>query len=63
MAVDSAGNAYVTGFSEGIGTSWDFVTIAYASVGVPLWTNYYNGRTRQGWSKGDRSATPAAASS
>ena len=31
LAVDVAGNVYVTGTSQGIGTSWDYVTIKYAT--------------------------------
>ncbi len=40
IAVDSDGNALVTGASGG-GTR-DFVTIKYSNAGVPLWTNRWN---------------------
>jgi len=38
VAVDSNGNVFVTGESDG-----DYATIKYSSAGVPLWTNRYNG--------------------
>jgi hypothetical protein len=43
IEVDSAGNVYVTGQSQGIGTSTDFVTIKYDSLGNQLWATRYNG--------------------
>ena len=43
MAVDASGSVYVTGYSAGSGSSWDYATIMYSSAGVPLWTNRYNG--------------------
>lgn len=42
IAVDNGGNAYVTGYSGNMNT-YDYVTIKYSSLGVPLWTNRYNG--------------------
>jgi len=45
LAVDSNNDVIVTGFSDN-GTNNennDYTTIAYSSVGVPLWTNNYNG--------------------
>jgi hypothetical protein len=41
LAVDAAGNVFVTGDTTR-GTR-DFATIKYSGAGVPLWTNYYNG--------------------
>ena len=43
IAVDRNGNAFVTGKSWGVGTGFDFATVAYSSAGVPLWTNRFNG--------------------
>ncbi len=43
MAVDGAGNVYVTGHSIGSGTQFDYVTIKYDSNGDWLWGQMYNG--------------------
>ena len=34
---------FVTGYSYGSGTAYDYATIAYSGAGVPLCTNRYNG--------------------
>jgi uncharacterized delta-60 repeat protein len=43
IATDRQGNVFVTGYSVGNGSSWDFATIKYSSSGASLWTNRYNG--------------------
>lgn len=43
LAVDHAGNAYVTGYSYGIGTSRDYATVEYDSDGNQVWVG------RQQW--------------
>jgi uncharacterized delta-60 repeat protein len=42
LAVDNAGNSYVTGFSFRGGTNYDFITIKYDVNGVEQWA-LYNG--------------------
>ncbi len=43
LAVDDSGNVYVTGWSIGIGTSYDYATIKYSPGGDTLWVRRYNG--------------------
>ncbi|MEI6948948.1 SBBP repeat-containing protein [Paraflavisolibacter sp. H34] len=43
LAVDAAGNVYVTGSSPGTGTSRDFATLKYSKDGVRQWVARYNG--------------------
>jgi hypothetical protein len=43
IAVDGAGNVYVTGKSYGWGTNNDYATIKYNSAGVQQWVQTYNG--------------------
>ncbi len=44
IAVDSSGNAYVTGYSVGFGSDYDYVTIGYKPDGGTLWVDRYNGQ-------------------
>src|SRR5229473_1673586 len=49
IAVDSnTGNVYVTGRSDGIGTGYDYATVAYDSRAAELWVARYNGPGNQG---------------
>jgi hypothetical protein len=45
IALDRAGNAFVTGGSSGPNgwPDYDFATVKYSSAGVALWTNRYGG--------------------
>ncbi len=42
VVVNTNGDAFVTGPSEGSTGYSDYVTIKYSGAGVPLWTNRYN---------------------
>ena len=42
-AVDKSENIYVTGYSEGVGTNWDFVTVKYTPSGDVAWIRRLNG--------------------
>ena len=43
IAVDNAGNIYVTGWSRGAGTDFDYATIKYDSAGQQQWAARYHG--------------------
>ena len=43
ITLDKAGNVYVTGKSEGLGTNDDYVTIKYNSAGEEQWITRYDG--------------------
>lgn len=43
LALDATGNAYVTGWSRGRTSNYDFATIKYNSAGVRQWVARYNG--------------------
>jgi len=45
VAVDAAGNVYVTGWSDGAGTGFDYATVKYDLNGNGLWVARYNGAT------------------
>ncbi|HTL55015.1 MAG TPA: SBBP repeat-containing protein, partial [Candidatus Limnocylindrales bacterium] len=48
MAVDRSGNAYVTGYSQGLGTRDDYATLKYDPQGNQLWVARYNGSGNTG---------------
>jgi uncharacterized delta-60 repeat protein len=43
IAVDSSGNAIVTGYSASYSGDYDIVTLKYSSAGAILWLDRYNG--------------------
>ena len=43
LALDSQANVYVTGYSRGNGSGFDYTTIKYSSAGVTQWAQRYNG--------------------
>jgi len=42
LAIDNTGNIFVTGTSDGTGTSTDIVTIKYSQVGQEQWSRRFN---------------------
>jgi hypothetical protein len=42
IGVDTLGNVYVTGWSVGSGTGFDFATIKYSSLGSQVWLSRYS---------------------
>ena len=45
LAIDSSGSTYVTGWSKGNGTNYDYATVAYDSNGKQRWVSRYNAPT------------------
>jgi len=43
VATDIAGNVFVTGKSEGMGTAYDFLTVKFDQNGNQLWSRRYDG--------------------
>jgi len=43
IAIDMNGNAHVTGWSQGMGTDFDYATIQYDPMGTQVWVHRYNG--------------------
>lgn len=43
LAIDEYGNVYVTGSSQGSGTSVDYATVKYNNSGIEEWVARYNG--------------------
>ncbi len=62
VAVDSSGNAYVTGWvytgTHPNGTGKDWMTIAYQPLGVELWRSLYNGTDSTGDNSYSIAVTP-----
>jgi uncharacterized delta-60 repeat protein len=48
IAVDGSGNVYVTGYSTGLGTDYDYATVKYSASGQEEWVARYNGTGNRG---------------
>ncbi|MDI6767576.1 MAG: SBBP repeat-containing protein, partial [Bacteroidota bacterium] len=47
IKTDGSRNVYVTGASEGYGTSFDYATLKYSSAGAQIWVKKYNHTANQ----------------
>jgi uncharacterized delta-60 repeat protein len=43
ITVDASGSVYITGYSDGADSSYDYATIKYSSDGIKQWEARYNG--------------------
>jgi len=48
MAIDKAGNIYITGYTYSPSTLEDIITLKYSTQGVLLWARMYNGPSNRG---------------
>lgn len=44
IQTDNSGNVYVSGYSTGAGSSYDYATVKYNSAGIQEWSSVYNGQ-------------------
>jgi len=44
IQTDNSGNVYVSGYSTGAGSSYDYATVKYNSAGIQEWSAVYNGQ-------------------
>jgi len=49
IVVDNSGHVYVTGYSYGIGSVWNYATIKYSSSGAEEWVQRYEGGIWNDW--------------
>lgn len=59
IALDAAGNSYITGRSEGSGTGYDYATVKYDQSGMEQWATRYTG-SGSGWDHANAIAVDAA---